>query len=63
MRWIRDITQEQQGNLRFQALALPALQEAAEAYVFNLFEDASLCVIHAKHVSLMPKDVQLAHRI
>ena len=41
--WVREITQEQWGDLRFQALALLTLQKAAEAYVVNLFEDANLC--------------------
>lgn len=40
-----------------------ALQEAAEAHLVGLFEDANLCVIHAKRVTLMPKDIQLARRI
>jgi len=37
--------------------------QAAEAYLVYLFEDANLCAIHAKRVTLMPKDVQLARRI
>ena len=48
---------------RWQAAALLALQEAAEAYLVHLFEDANLCAIHAKRVTLMVKDVQLARRI
>ena len=40
-----------------------ALQEAAEAFLVGLFEDTNLCVIHTKHVSIVPKDIQLAHRI
>ena len=40
-----------------------ALQEVAEAYLVSLFEDSNLCVIHAKHVTIMPKDIQLARRI
>ncbi len=40
-----------------------ALQEAAEAHLVGLFEDANLCTIHAKRVTLMPKDMQLARRI
>ena len=49
--------------MRIQAEALEALQEAAEAYLVHLFEDANLCVIHAKRVTLMPRDIQLARRI
>ena len=48
---------------RWQAVALEALQEASEAYLVQLFEDANLCAIHAKRVTIMVKDVQLARRI
>ncbi len=48
---------------RFQSQALLALQEAAEAYMVGLFEDANLCAMHAKRVTIMPKDMQLARRI
>jgi len=51
------------GHLRFQSAAIQALQEAAEAYLVNLFEDSLLCAIHAKRVTLMPKDMTLARRI
>ena len=51
------------GDQRFQALALLTLQEAAEACVIKLFEDANLCAVNAKWISLMAKDIQLAHRI
>ena len=40
-----------------------ALQEAAEAYLVGLDEDANLCALHAKCVTIMPKDIQLARRI
>jgi len=48
---------------RWQAEAILALQEAAEAHLVGLFEDANLCAIHAKRVTLMSKDLQLARRI
>ena len=48
---------------RWQAEAMLALQEAAEAHLVGLFEDANLCTIHAKRVTIMPKDLQLARRI
>ena len=47
-------------DLHFQASTIICLQEAAEAYVFGLMEDANLCTIHAKRVTIMPKDIQLA---
>ncbi len=43
--------------------AAMALQEASEAYLVGLFEDTNLCAIHAKRVTIMPKDIQLARRI
>mmetsp|Transcript_17073 Transcript_17073/g.37949 ORF Transcript_17073/g.37949 Transcript_17073/m.37949 type:complete len:139 (+) Transcript_17073:28-444(+) len=48
---------------RWQATAMLALQEAAEAHLTGVFEDANLCCIHAKRVTVMPKDIQLARRI
>jgi len=38
-------------------------QQAAEAYLIGLFEDTLLCAVHAKRVTIMPKDMQLARRI
>ena len=40
-----------------------ALQEAAEAYLVQLLEDSNLCAIHAKHITIQPKDIQLVRRI
>lgn len=51
------------GGLRFQATAIQALQQASESYLVGLFEDTNLCAIHAKRVTIMPKDMQLARRI
>ncbi|KAJ8273766.1 hypothetical protein GJAV_G00105290 [Gymnothorax javanicus] len=50
-------------HLRWQAMALLALQEASEAFLVRLFSDANLCAIHAKRVTLFPRDIQLARRI
>jgi len=52
-----------QNGYRFQKEALYALQEAAEVYLVNMFDDSNLCAIHAKRVTIMPKDMQLARRI
>ena len=51
------------GKVRFQSAAVMARQEAAEAYLIGLFEDTNLCAIHARRVTIMPKDIQLARRI
>merc|ERR1712142_1097420 len=50
-------------DMRFQSAAITALQESAEAYLVTLFEDSLLCAIHAKRVTVMPKDMSLARRI
>ncbi|KAJ5166348.1 uncharacterized protein N7482_005129 [Penicillium canariense] len=50
-------------ELRWQSHAIQALQEAAEAFMVHLFEDTNLCAIHAKRVTIMQKDIQLARRI
>ena len=62
-RLVREIAQDYKTDLRFQSSAVLALQEAAEAYLVGLFEDTNLCAIHAKRVTIMPKDIQLARRI
>ena len=62
-RLVREIAQDFKTDLRFQSAAIGAFQEAAEAYLVGLFEDANLCAIHAKRVTIMPKDIQLARRI
>ena len=62
-RLVREIAQEFKSDLRFQTSAVQAIQEAAEAYLLGLFEDTNLCAIHAKRVTIMPKDMQLARRI
>ena len=60
---VREIEGEFKSDLRFQSQAVLALQEASEAYLVGLFEDTNLCAIHAKRVTIMPKDMQLARRI
>lgn len=62
-RLVREVAQEIKNDLRFQGTAVLALQEASEAYLVSLFEDTNLCAIHAKRVTIMPKDMQLAKRI
>ncbi|XP_032974858.1 histone H3.3A-like [Rhinolophus ferrumequinum] len=62
-RLVQEIAQDFKTDLRFQSAAIGALQEASEAYLVGLFEDTNLCAIHAKRVTIMPKDIQLARRI
>ena len=60
---VQEISQNFKSDVRFQAKALLALQEASEAFVIQLFEDTLLCAVHAKRVTIFPKDMQLARRI
>ena len=62
-RLVREIAQDYKTDLRFQSSAIGALQEGMEAYATSVFDDANLCAIHAKRITLMPKDVKLALRI
>ena len=62
-RLVREIAQDFKTDLRFQSSAIGALQEATEAYLVSLFEDTNLCAIHAKRVTIFPRDIQLARRI
>ena len=50
-------------GFRWNPQALLAIQTASEAYLVNLFEDANLCALHAKRVTLMQKDILLARRL
>ena len=52
-----------QTDMRWKRNALEALQHSAESYLVKLFEDANLCAIHGRRVTLQVKDIQLARRI
>lgn len=62
-RVVKEIVQEFNPELRMQRQAVDALQEALEAYLVSIFEDANLAAIHAKRVTVMPKDLELSYRI
>ena len=62
-RLVREIAQDFKSDLRFQSTAVLCLHEAAEAHLIGVFEDTNLACIHAKRVTIMPKDMQLARRI
>lgn len=64
-RLVRETVQsyDTRNELRIQPAAISALQEAAESYLTGLFEDANMCAIHAKRVTLLPKDLHLARAI
>ncbi|XP_069947345.1 uncharacterized protein [Cherax quadricarinatus] len=62
-RLIREILSMHGNQLRIQGLALMALQEAAECYVTTVLELANLCSIHARRVTIFPRDIKLVRRI
>lgn len=62
-RLVREILMHLKLDFRVQCAALGALQEACEAYLVGIFEDTNLCAIHARRVTIMPRDIQLARRI
>ena len=63
-RLVREVAEEvSQEGFQFQSAAIKALQEGSEAYLIGLLEDSQLCTFHVKHVTLMPKDMQLARRL
>ena len=60
---VREIAQDFKTDLRFQSSAVMPLQKASEAYLVYLFVYTNMCAIHAKRVTIMPKDIKLARRI
>ena len=62
-RLAHEIAQEFRTDLWFQSSTIMALQEVGEAFQVGLFEQANLCPIYTKQVTVMPKDIQLAWRI
>ena len=54
-RLVREITQSiyKDNTLRWRTTSLAAIQEAAEAFLVQRFEDANLCAIHAGRVTIM----------
>lgn len=62
-RLVKQIAQGFMIDIRFQSNVVSVLQQAAEAYLVELFEDTNLCAIHAGRVTIMANDMQLARRI
>ena len=60
---VREIVQERRPDLHFQGMAVKASQEAGETFLFGLLEQANLCMVHVKRVTVMPKDIKLARGI
>ena len=58
-RLIREVAQEFRADLKFQGMAVKTVQEAGEAFLVGILEQANLCAVHAKCITIMPKDIQL----
>ncbi|KAF1931058.1 histone-fold-containing protein, partial [Didymella exigua CBS 183.55] len=59
-RLCRELAASVKSDLRFQATAIHALQEATEAFVIGHLEDCQLNAIHGKRVTIQQKDSKLA---
>ena len=62
-RLVREIAQGMKSDIRFDSMAILALQEAAEMYLVRVHEHANLCAIHARRVTVMAKDVVVARKL
>ena len=62
-RLVREVCQEFRNDIRWQASAIDAMQEAAEQYLTSLFGDSQLCAVHAKRITIQSEDLALARRI
>lgn len=65
-RLVKEVTDEfisDDQPLRWSSVAILALQEASEAYLVGLLDHTNLLALHAKRVTIMRKDMQLARRI
>lgn len=62
-RLVKEIVETFKDTMRMRSSALEAIHEATEAYIVGVLGDANLCTIHAKRVTLYPKDLQLAMRL
>ncbi len=60
---VKEVAQDFKPDVRFQTVAVSALQEASEMHLIELFEDANLSAIHGKRVTVMPRDVRFVRRI
>ncbi len=62
-RVVRECAMAAKNGLRFQHMALTCLQDATENYIVGLLSDANLLCLHAKRVTVFPRDLNLARRL
>ena len=62
-RLVKEIAQGIMSDLCWKSSTIFALQNGTEDYLVRLLDDMNLCAIHEGWQTIMPKDIQLAHRI
>ena len=62
IRIVREIGQDYKADLRWQSSAVQMLQEATEKLAVEILELANYAAIHAKRVTVQPKDMYLVQR-
>ena len=62
-RLVREVIADINPNYRVQANAVMALHESSESFLLKMFEFSNYIAIHAKRVTLMPKDIHLLRKI
>ena len=61
--WKRGHVTTQKCPLRWAKGGIEALYEAMENYLVSLLTDANILAIHARRITVQPRDIQLARRI
>lgn len=62
-RLVRQLTYQISDKIRWKGEGLLALQEAAEAFLVRVLEDANMCARHSKRVTVMQRDIALTARL
>ena len=62
-RLVRSTAMKYNTEMRFQRAAIEALQESSEALLVKLFEITNILASHAKRITILKKDVELAKYI
>ena len=62
-RLVRYLCDKRHDSMRWQQAALEALQEAAEAYLIEVLQQANLCALHGRRVTVQVRDIRLTRRI
>ena len=62
-RLVRSTAMKYNTEIRFQRAAIEALQEGSEALLVKLFEITNILASHAKRITILKRDVELAKYI